>query len=52
MFFDKLEKANYFLESILETLDEKSKITELASMVSGQEITSESIDYARGMLGK
>jgi DNA repair protein RecN (Recombination protein N) len=36
----------------IETLDEKSKITELASMVSGQEITSESIDYARGMLGK
>ena len=24
MFFDKLEKANYFLESIIETLDEKS----------------------------
>lgn len=24
MFFDKLEKANYFLENILETLDEKS----------------------------
>ena len=24
MFFDKLEKANYFLESILKTLDEKS----------------------------
>ena len=37
---------------IAKTLDEKSKITELASMVSGQEITSESIDYAKGMLGK
>ena len=24
MIFDKLEKANYFLESIIETLDEKS----------------------------
>ena len=37
---------------IAETLDEKSKITELASMVSGQKITSESIDYAKGILGK
>ena len=37
---------------IAEILDEKSKITELASMVSGQKITSESIDYAKGILGK
>ena len=30
----------------------KSKINELASMVSGQEITAESIDYAKGILRK
>jgi len=34
MFFDKLEKANYFLESILETLDEKSDSRLMAWLVS------------------
>ena len=34
MFFDKLEKANYFLESILSTLDEKSDSRLMAWLVS------------------
>ena len=34
MFFDKLEKANYFLESILVTLDEKSDDRLMAWLVS------------------
>ena len=31
-------------------LDDKSKVNELASMVSGKEVTAESIDYAKGIL--
>ena len=31
-------------------LDEKAKVNELAAMISGQKITSESISYAKGML--
>jgi len=34
MFFDKLEKANYFLESILSTLDEKSDSRLMAWLVN------------------
>ena len=34
MFFDKLEKANYFLESILSTLDEESDSRLMAWLVS------------------
>ena len=34
MFFDKLEKANYFLESILATLDEKSDSRLMSWLVS------------------
>ena len=34
MFFDKLEKANYFLESILSTLDEKSDSRLMSWLVS------------------
>ena len=37
---------------IIKILDKESKITELASMISGKEITTESIDYAREILGK
>lgn len=35
MFFDKLEKANYFLENILSTLDQKSDSRLLTWLVSG-----------------
>ena len=31
-------------------LDENAKVNELAAMISGQKITSESISYAKGML--
>ena len=44
--------VNNRTECIILLLDEKSKINELASMVSGQEITAESIDYAKGILRK
>jgi len=37
---------------IIKVLDNESKITELASMISGKKITAESIDYAREILGK
>ena len=37
---------------IIKILNKESKITELASMISGKEITTESIDYAREILGK
>ena len=33
-------------------LDEKTKINELAAMVSGKQVTVESIDYAKGILRK
>jgi len=37
---------------IIKALKNESKITELASMISGEEITAQSIDYAREILGK
>ena len=36
----------------IETLNGSQKIKELATMISGKDVTSQSIDYAKKMLGQ
>ena len=46
------EIVNHRTECSVLLLDEKTKVNELAAMVSGKEVTAESIDYAKGILRK